>query len=533
MSRGRTARRLAGALLGAALALGLIVTCAGTGAAATPPEIDSLTPSQGPVGTPVTIQGSGFGARVSGCAVRFNGVAAGTTVWRDGLIVTRVPDAATTGPVTVTTPSGTSNGVKFIVDSVPAPAQTWYLAEGATAWGFETFILMENTTNVDATVEVVYNTAQYGRMARPQPLNVPPNSRVTLNLNDDLSPLQLDVSTELRSSQPIVCERSMYWANRGEGTDSIGVTGRSKTWYFAEGTTLWPFETWLLIQNPNVTTSANVDITYMTSRGVIKKETFAVGSGQRRSIDVFKDLGQCDVSAKIESDQAVVCERSVYWNERRGGHNSVGVTEPLPEWYLAEGSSAWGFETWLLLQNPNDQKVKADVKFMTADGPVAEPTMTLPANSRTTILVNDRVFNTDTSIRVSADGPVIAERAMYWDNGTGKAGHGTIGMPAPARTLYLAEGSSAWGFDTFVCIQNPNDEAAEVTVTYLTNNGPVEGALRVIPPNSRITARMADELPNRDASIKLRANVPIMAERAMYWNSKGGGHCSIGWVPPE
>lgn len=529
----RAARPLAGALIAAALALVLVAAFAGRSAAADPPVIYAVEPARGPVGTPVTIRGSNFGGQLSGGVVSFNGVQAPAAPWSNNFIVTRVPDAATTGPVTVSTSAGISNGVNFTVDSPPAPTQTWYLAEGTTSWGFETFVLMENTTNVDATVEVVYQTPQYGRLPRAQPLNVPPYSRVTLNLNNDLAPLQLDVSTELRSSQPIVCERSMYWAGRGEGTDSVGVTGRSKTWYFAEGRTWWPYETWLLLQNPSVVTAANVTITYMTSKGVVEKAPFTVGAGQRKSIDVSKDVGQCDVSAWIESDQPIVCERSMYWNERRGGHNSIGITDASPEWYLAEGSSAWGFETWLLVQNPNDSEVKADVTFMTDGGPVAEPTRTLPANSRTTIRVNDLVPNADTSIKVSADAHVIAERAMYWDTGSGRAGHGTIGMTAPAGTIHLAEGSSAWGFDSFVCLQNPNDEAAEVNVTYLTNEGPVAGIMRVVPANSRITVRMADELPDRDASVRLDASVPITAERAVYWNARGGGHCSIGWVPPD
>ncbi len=516
-----------------ALAFGLLAFT-GSAVAADPPHIDSLTPTQGPIGTLVTIRGTNFGTQVAGCHVRFNGTEASPILWLTTTTITvQVPDAATTGPVTVTTPAGTSNGVEFTVSNPPPATQTWYLAEGSTAWGFETFIVMENTTNVDATVNLIYNTTAYGRLPRPQPLNVPPNSRVTLNLKDDLSPLQLDFSTELQSSQPIVCERAMYWGGRKEGTESVGVTERSQTWYFAEGRTYWPYETWLCIQNPNIATAANVNITYMTSKGVIEKGSFSVGAGQRKSLDVSKDVGQCEVSAMVQSDQAVVCERSMYWNERRGGHNSIGVTGPGTEWYLAEGSSAWGFETWLCIQNPNESIAKADVTFMTDNGPIPQPTMDLPPNSRTTIRVNDRVPNADTSIHVSADKGIIAERAMYWDNGTGRAGHETIGMTAPSRTIYLAEGSSAWGFETYICIQNPNNEKAEVSVTYLTNDGPVDGVMRVIEANSRTTVRMADELPNRDASIKLQSNEPIMAERAMYWNARGGGTCSIGWAPPR
>jgi hypothetical protein len=432
--------------------------------------------------------------------------------------------------VTVTTRAGTSNEFDFVVTSTPGAAQTWYLTEGSTAHGFETYVLMTNPTTTDASANVVYNTQQFGRMPRVQPIAVPSNSRVTLRLNDDVP--NVDVSTEIHSTQKIVCERAVYWNDRIEGTDSIGVTRPARTWYLAEGCTSPPFETWVLIQNPNTDTSAKVNMTYMTPSGVVKKETFGLAAGRRISIDVSKDVGQCNVSTQVESDQAIVCERAMYWDNRRGGHDSIGVARGSKAWYLAEGSSAWGFETWLLLQNPTQDAATVDVDYMTSAGPIAQPTFVMPPNSRQTIRVNDKVRRLDTSIKVLSDREIIAERAMYWDNGTGKAGHETIGMTAPATAIFLAEGSSAWGFETYVCIQNPNSKPVTVNVTYLTNNGPVNTQPREINPKSRITVKMNDELPRKDASIEITSSsLPIMAERAMYWNEKGAGHVSIGWVP--
>jgi len=491
------------------------------------PHVDSILPAQGIVGMPVRINGTNFGLPVPTSEVTFNGVPAIPSLWQDGLILAQVPDGATSGPVVVTTLAGSSNGAQFTVNDLPAPAQSWYLAEGSTAWGFETFILMENTTDIDATVNVTYNTAQYGRIPRTQPLNVPPGSRVTLRVNDDIP--AVDVSTQLDSSQAIVCERAVYWNNRIEGTDSIGVTAPAKTWYLAEGCTQWPFETWICVQNPSRVADANVGITYMTSKGTVEKPMITVGAGQRKTIDVSKDVGECDVSARVVSDSDVVCERAMYWDSRRGGHDSVGVTAPSKTWYLAEGTTAWGFQTWLLLGNPNSAAARVDVTYMTSSGPVKRPPIIMPPGSRQTINVNDEVKDSDTSIEVASDKEVIAERSMYWDNGTGKAGHETVGFTAPASEIYLAEGSTAWGFETFVCVQNPNDDPAEVSVVYMTGDGPVVGATRTVPANSRITINVASELPDKDVSVKLTCAQPIMAERAMYWHNRGAGHVSVGW----
>lgn len=82
------------------------------------PIITSLRPTSGPVGTPVTITGSNFGATQSTSTVTFNGTAATPTSWSATSIVVPVPVGATTGNVFVGVPAGgQSNGVNFTVTS--------------------------------------------------------------------------------------------------------------------------------------------------------------------------------------------------------------------------------------------------------------------------------------------------------------------------------------------------------------------------------------------------------------------------------
>jgi len=72
------------------------------------PSITGFSPPSGPVGTTVTITGSGFtGAN----DVQFNGTSVGTgnfAVNSDTQITATVPAGATTGPISVTTPGGTA-----------------------------------------------------------------------------------------------------------------------------------------------------------------------------------------------------------------------------------------------------------------------------------------------------------------------------------------------------------------------------------------------------------------------------------------
>ena len=70
------------------------------------PAVDSFTPNNGPAGTSVTITGSGF---TGATAVKFGGHdAASFTVHSDLQITATVAAGTTTGPVTVTTPVGTT-----------------------------------------------------------------------------------------------------------------------------------------------------------------------------------------------------------------------------------------------------------------------------------------------------------------------------------------------------------------------------------------------------------------------------------------
>jgi YD repeat-containing protein len=83
------------------------------------PSITSLTPNTGPVGTAVTIAGSGFGNNQGSSTVTFNGVTGTPTNWKQNSITVPVPNGATTGPVVVTVSGSASNGVTFTVTLPP------------------------------------------------------------------------------------------------------------------------------------------------------------------------------------------------------------------------------------------------------------------------------------------------------------------------------------------------------------------------------------------------------------------------------
>src|SRR5437762_2236682 len=82
-----------------------------------PPTITSFTPSSGPVGTSVTINGTNF---TGASAVLFNGTSASFTVGSATAITATVPAGVSSGPISVTTPGGTaSSAASFTVINPP------------------------------------------------------------------------------------------------------------------------------------------------------------------------------------------------------------------------------------------------------------------------------------------------------------------------------------------------------------------------------------------------------------------------------
>jgi len=422
-------------------------------------------------------------------------------------------------------------------------AQTWYLAEGSTAGGFETWVLIQNSGTVPANVTLTYQT-DAGTVPGPT-LTVDPGTRQTVDVSQTVQ--TYEVSTMVTSDEPVIAERSMYYNNRLCAHDSIGVCAPAPTWYLAEGSTGTSedgtFETWVLVQNPGAT-PATVTLTYQTNSGTVPGPTSTIQPGSRESFEVSQTVETFEVSTLVTADQPVIAERAMYWNPvtgvyRQAAHDSIGVTRPANTWFLAEGSTFGGFETWVLVQNPGATPATVTLTYQTETGTVPGPTRTIQPESRQSFNVADTVETFEVSTLVTSDQPVIAERAMYWNTATvnRQAAHDSIGVSQPANVWSLAEGSTGTNadgtFETWVLVQNPGLAPATVTLTYQTNTGAVAGPTRTIQPGSRQSFNVADTVQTFEVSTLVTSDVPVIAERAMYWNTptvnRQAAHDSIGF----
>jgi len=312
---------------------------------------------------------------------------------------------------------------------------TWYLAEGATAGGYETWILVQNPGSAAVNIDIVYQTGE-GPVQGPTD-TIPPQSRRSYLVNSSVQ--TFEVSTKVTADADIICERAMYYTPSGSsyrtlGHDSIGVTNPGTTWYLAEGATDGGYEAWILVQNPG-NAAVNIDIDYQTGSGQVQGPLDTVLPQSRKSYRVNNDVQTYDVSTRVTADADIICERAMYYTPPGGankelGHDSIGVTDPGRTWYLAEGATDGGFETWVLVQNPGTDPVDVDIVYQTATGPVQGPQESIPGETRRSYRVNSTVQTFDVSTKVIASGDVICERAVYWTP-AGSAfkvlGHDSIG----------------------------------------------------------------------------------------------------------
>ncbi len=307
------------------------------------------------------------------------------------------------------------------------PAGTWYLAEGCTGEGFETWVLVMNPGDSAVTVDLTLMTgAGEQAPAGLQDVAIPANSRKSFNLGEYVT--DYDVSTLVGASGDVVAERAMYGNGRAWAHDSIGTSTTAPLWYLAEGCTGEGFETWVLVQNPGAA-AVTVDLTLMTGAGEQAPaglQDVAIPANSRKSFNLGEYVTDYDVSTLVGASGDVVCERAMYNTERTWGTGSIGAVTPASTWYLAEGSTGAGFETWVLVQNPGASAVTVDLSFMTSTGLVAGPQdVTIPAGSRKSFNLGDYVTDYNVSTEVTASGGVVCERAMY---GAGRTwAHDSVG----------------------------------------------------------------------------------------------------------
>ncbi|MCL4846353.1 MAG: IPT/TIG domain-containing protein [Acidobacteria bacterium] len=471
-----------------------------------------------------------------------------------------------------------------VVSAALAGAQTktkWYLAEGATG-DFDTEILIGNPHAQPVDIKITWILPSTTPAVAPTTFTMAPTSRRTVRIKDIPGLANTAVSAIVESTNTpaldIVVERSMYWLHETlpKGHNSSGVLAPSTTWYLAEGAT-GDFRNFILIANPDPDPArvAQVTLTFLRDGGappVSRAIPGGVAGGERKTMFVNLDvpeLANASFSTRVESTNGVpvIVERAMYFPSASPGfpgpvgHESGGVTALSTRWVFGEGVTGGVapnpiFDTFLLLANPGATTARVKVTYAKEGGErfeqtvAVDPGLDMPPNSRKTIWVNLDIpgfANAAFSMEVESDVPILAERAVYWGNGTPatwREAHNSPGATAEATAWAFAEGLDG-GFGVtgilyqsyFLVANTSTTTPLELKVTFVREDGTglvkTYAGAQAVPPGSRFTfaSWQFPELSNQRFAtfIESTNGTAFVAERAVYWGiGFVGGHNSLG-----
>jgi hypothetical protein len=219
---------------------------------------------------------------------------------------------------------------------VPAPALTWFFAEGATGPFFDLFLLVANPNPVPATIEVDYLLLGGGLLTKAY--TAPADGRLTIWVDDEEIPVgssskplgNVAVSSRVRATGgwPIVVERTMWWPGHEmtadfwyEAHNSPGATATSLRWAFAAGEVGGPdgAETYVLIANPSAS-AGRVRVAALVAGETTLARTYEVAPWSRSTVPLGVHLPETRtrerVGVLVESlgpaSVPIVVERATY-----------------------------------------------------------------------------------------------------------------------------------------------------------------------------------------------------------------------------
>jgi lysophospholipase L1-like esterase len=240
---------------------------------------------------------------------------------------------------------------------VPDASATWYFAEGFTGGNaqtaFETFLLLANTNGAATTATVTYQLDSGEAVTRDYPLA--PNQRLTVWVDQegrtfDARLKAASFGMTVRSAQPIVAERAMYWGTPSaadattptfpwrEGHATAGSPVLAAKWAFADGREgedagARPYSTFFLLSNPS-SAPITVKATFMTEDGGGLSTTAIIPARGRTNIwptaglPAFSALANRRFATFLESTggEPYVAERAMYlFSDFSSGHVNMGT----------------------------------------------------------------------------------------------------------------------------------------------------------------------------------------------------------------
>ena len=194
-----------------------------------------------------------------------------------------------------------------------------------------------------------------------------------------------------------------------------------------------------------------------------------------------------DVAMKVAANRPIVAERFTYSSRKGAGGNDSVAAASRTKWYFEGGSTRTGSEEFLLVSNGADLDATASITYRMKDGSERKHSVTVPASSSGSVYINAFLGEgKDFSCEIEGDRPIVVERPAYFRYGeTGSPNHAAMGAETPKTQWDFPEGSNGASIQEYLCLYNPNRDAAEATVTFTMPRGETFTRTVALAPDSR------------------------------------------------
>jgi subtilisin-like proprotein convertase family protein len=304
----------------------------------------------------------------------------------------------------------------------------------------------------------------------------------------------------------------------------------------------------LVIDTPVGTTTSNAPFVHVTGHfdpspnGRAHVTWRSVVDGTYYASGVLSDVGFGALGSEVPVKRGnnVITFHAVNTNRQ-----SIDVTRTIGvsqfKYTLSEGATGF-FVTDIAVANPGPVAEQVTYTHLSENGTTTVLTSDVGAQAPLRHQLNGKVPDGGASTVVSSDlgQPLAVERTMFWSPSDYYGGHGGSAVEGPATRWLFAEGAHGF-FRTYLLLVNDHPtQNATATITFLREGaGPVI-ATRTVPAHSRVTVE-SGEIPELQAGgsfgMEVTSDLPIVAERAMYFTPPGGrlfegGHESAGVTAP-
>lgn len=212
--------------------------------------------------------------------------------------------------------------------------------------------------------------------------------------------------------------------------------------------------------------------TVLGPEGVASEQAFTVEPWSQSTIDVdaFVTAAFASVVVEVDGGQGFVEQVATH---PAGDSVAPCADDTSSEWHLADGFTAGDSTETLVLTNPYDDLVLADLTFSTDAGfsePNAFKGFSIPPKSVKVISIAELGNQDETIIAASVttrSGRLVVGRAQHF-TGAGRLGYDiSLAAPAAREQWWFADGERGEGITETFSIYNPTEDDVSVTPFFL------------------------------------------------------------------